>query len=160
MQTTYSLFSTNIELYKSIRDILDKPIIISKLPIISESKIFKMSAERYGHIILKLDLETEREILNYNPLGCSYSWDVDENYQVEEDKRFPSHTILPISKEYFETEILNEIKLFTNLFRLMNDDITPLRFSVIGGSHKINERSYFGRVTAEALIQLFRRLNE
>jgi hypothetical protein len=151
-------FSYNIELYKTIKEILAKPLDILKLPIVGESKIFKMSAERYGHVILKIDLETDENMIDSN--GFSYAWEVYEKYKVLEDEKFPSNTILPISKEYCETEILNEIMIFTNLYRFLNEDKVPLRFSVIGGSYKINERSYFYKATGEAIVQIFKKLQE
>jgi hypothetical protein len=151
-------FSYNIELYKTIKEILVKPIDTLKLPIVGESKVFKMSAERYGHVILKIDLETDKNMIHSN--GFSYAWEMDEKFKVLEDEKFPSNTILPISKEYYEAEILNEIFIFTNLFRFLNEDKTPLRFSVIGGSYKINERSYFYRATGEAIVQIFKKLQD
>ena len=151
MKQDISPLSNNIELYKQIKDILQKPIDVSRLPITGESKIFKPNADKYGHVIIRLDLETERDF--YNHLArYSFKWDVNE-YELF---RF-GYT--PIPKDY-ERIILKEIEVFALLLDFSNDSVPPLRFTVIGGSDRITEKPYFDTATAEAIIQIFKQLHQ
>lgn len=152
--------SHNVQVYKSIRNILGKPVDISRLPIIGESKILKPSAGRYGHVILKLDVETDKEIVSDCRGGLSYAWDVASDYKVAKDERYAHVVFLPIAKENFELEIKNEIGFFNHLYSFCNDDNVQLRCSVIGGSYKETERPYFSRATAEAIVQIFKQLHQ
>jgi len=151
MRKVISPFSYNVELYKQIKDILQKPIDVSRLPIVGESKIFKSSAERYGHVIIKLDLETEGNY--YNSLAkYNYKWEVNEH------ELFPyGYTPIP---QKFEHMIVNEIEVFALLLDFLNDNVPPLRFTVIGGSNNLTERPYFNRATAEAIVLIFKQLHQ
>lgn len=151
MRKDISPLSNNIELYKQIKDILQKPIDGSKLPIVGESKIFKPSADRYGHVIIRLDLETE---VNFSGSLAkhNYKWEVNE-YEL-----FPNG-YTPIQKDY-ERTIVKEIEVFAVLLDFLNDNTPPLRFTVIGGSDMLTERPYFDRVTAEAMIKIFKQLHQ
>lgn len=92
MRKDISPLSYNIELYKQIKNILQKPIDVSRLPILGESKIFKPGADKYGHVIIKLDLETEGNF--YGHLAkYNYKWEVDEH------ELFP-YGYTPIPKDY------------------------------------------------------------
>lgn len=155
MATSLSVSSFTIGRYKTIKDILSNPIDVSKLPIVGESKIFKQSAGRYGHVILKLDLEKGDDTMHYSRERFSYAWEVEDDYTPVHEG---TYSILPISKVYFEAEIVKELKFFIGLFSFLNDNETPLRFSVIGGSYKNDERPYFAAVTVEAIIEIFKQL--
>lgn len=151
MRKYISPLSYNIELYKQIKDILQKPIDVSRLPITGESKIFKPGADKYGHVIIKLELETEGNfyghLANYN-----FIW------EVHEHESFP-YGYTPIQKSY-EPLIIKEIEVFAALLDFSNDNVPPLRFTLIGGSDKLTEKPYFNRATAEAIIQIFEQLNQ
>src|ERR1700761_4271710 len=146
--------TNNIYLYKRHKEIinlLSRPINIQRLPIIGESKIFKGSAERYGHVIIKLSLETDEETKRTVRDYYSYEW-LPETTELDK-----SNVIIPLERS-FEKDILNELKVFTTLLELLNENTANLRFSVVGGSYRITERPYFGPATVEALIQIFNKL--
>jgi len=139
--------------YKDIVEILSKPIDTQKLPIIGESKIFKSSAERYGHVIIKLSLETDGNIKRNVRDYYSYEW-IPETTDVNE-----SNVIIPLNNT-FEKYIIDEIKVFATLLEFLNENSAYLRFSVIGGSYRITDRPFFEAATVEALIQIFKKLHE
>ena len=145
-----------VYLYKHHKDIfetLSQPINIQKLPIIGESKIFKSSAERYGHVVIQLNLETDENVKQ--PIGnyYSYEWLPETLFQKEND------IIIPLENS-FEKDIFNELKLFVTLLALLNENTRHLRFSVIGGSYRITEKPFFGPATVDALIKLFKALQD
>lgn len=152
MPNAIPTLSYSIKKYKEIAKVLSSPINILKLPVIGESKIFKSSAERYGHVIIKLSLETDESITRFGG-NYSYEW-IPETTFVNE-----TNDIVPLDNS-FEKYVLDEIKVFVTLLEFLNENETPLRFSIIGGSYRIRERPYFEVATAEALIQLFKKLHE
>jgi hypothetical protein len=145
-------------LYYSNKEILSKTIDLSKLPITAERKIFNSSAERYGHVIIQLSLEIDEAITRFSGPNFSYSWEVNEDEDVASKEKIASRLYIPIPKD-FDSEIFNEIKAFVSVFRLINQDNINLRFTLLGGSYRISERPYFSRATAEALIEIFKKLH-
>ncbi|WP_029285922.1 hypothetical protein [Pedobacter sp. R20-19] len=151
MRKAISPLSYNIEMYKQIKDILKKPSNVSLLPIVGESKIFKPSADRYGHVIIRLDLETEGDF--YGSLNkYNYKWEINSHELF-------SDGYTPIPKHY-EQMIIKEIEVFVVLLDFLNYNTPPLRFTLVGGSDKLTERPYFDRATAEAIIQIFKELHQ
>lgn len=136
--------SLYIDSYREIKNLLEKKIDLSKLPVIGESKIVKYSADRYGHIILKLDLEKDGDLIKrmHNNF-YSYSWEVNE---------------AEIPKEYQEL-IVKELIEFSKLFRFLNSNDVRLRFSIIGGGYKDTERPFHSMCTVEAIKEIFKKLN-
>ncbi len=154
MPEIFSKQSYYLTRYRSVKNILEKSIDTEKLPIIGESKIFKSTAERYGHVIIKLDLETDVTMLEQTYKGVySYAWEIDESELLSNSKQ-----IIPLTKE-FEPLIYNEIKTFSAILSFINDNKTPLRFSVIGGSSRPHERPLHDMAVSEALIEIFQKLN-
>lgn len=125
--------------FKLIGDKLKNRINTEALPLISESKLYKHTAEWYGHVIIKLDVETDEKVKKYPYSTYSYSWEVSEND-------------LP---KYLEPHIKGAIEHLIFLLDVMNDNTIPLRFTVIGGSVKQGERDAHKSVAVDALIKLF-----
>ncbi|MCO5947881.1 hypothetical protein [Mucilaginibacter flavidus] len=139
--------------HKDIAEILSSPIVIQKLPIVGESKIFKSAAERYGHVIIKLSLETDENIISRGGGYYSYEW-IPETTDVN-----GSDVIIPLNNS-FEKHIIDEIKVFATLLEILNKNTTHLRFSVIGGSYRITEKTFFEVATIEAMIQIFKKMRQ
>ncbi|OOQ59482.1 hypothetical protein [Mucilaginibacter pedocola] len=154
MANSIQKLSLYTEKYKEIIDLLALPIDANKLPIVGECKIFKSSAERYGHVIIKLDLETDENLVKGASAGhYTYEWMPEKTFAGRDN------VIVPLDKA-FEADILNELSFFTTLLGMFDKSTQYLRFSVIGGSYRITERPYFAAATAQALIQIMRKLND
>ena len=140
-------------IYTKISDKLIKKIDVTKLPLFGEKEIYKISAERYGKVRIKLDIENDLDILkqieryDYHDNGdkimrnhYTYKWEVDEQ---KLPKRY---------EQYIKPEILNFIKILS-VFNNNNSEI--LRFSVVDGDFKDSERPAHMLATILALIDLF-----
>lgn len=139
--------------YSKISDKLLKKIDVSKLPLFGEKEIYKVTAERYGRVKIKLDVENDVAIIKkireydyhdntndskYN--HYTYKWEVDEQK-------------LPKEYEYYvKPEILNFIKILS-VFN--NNNAEVLRFSIVDGDFKDSERPAHTLCTILALIDLF-----
>jgi hypothetical protein len=153
MASSIPRLSFHIKKYREVIDILRAPIKVDKLPIIGEGKIFKPTSDKYGHVIIKLDLETDENTTKWFSSGY-YSYEWMPNFSLEY-----TYGIIPLDSS-FEEPVLNELMVFTTLLEMLNENTKHLRFSVIGGSFKATERPYFEAATAEALIQIMRKLND
>lgn len=142
------------DFYKKISDKLSTEIDISKLPLYGEKEIFKPSADRYGKIKIKLEIENDLEILNsiesfnvaLSPITTNYhtyKWDVDE-------KKLPKRF-----EQYVKPEIIKFIEIFT-IFNKNSNNI--FRFSVIDGDYRDTERPAHILAVKYALIELLNQI--
>lgn len=140
-------------LYAKISDKLFKKIDTSKLPLFGEKEIYKRSADRYGKVKIKLDVENDLDIIkeineynyhdNLNNLmrnHYTYKWEVDEEKLPKE------------YEQYIKPEISNFIKILS-VFN--NGNAKILRFSIVDGDFKDSERPAHMLATIFALIDLF-----
>ena len=140
--------------YNKISDKITKKIALSKLPLYGEKEIIKLSAELYGKVKIKLDVEDNIEVIsqirgyehakNATRIGYfTYKWEADPSALPKEYER------------YIKPEIESFIKLLS-IFSNANEWI--LRFSVVGGGYKVNERPGHKMATQFAIIDLFKQV--
>jgi len=141
-------------IYNEIRDKFTKKIDLNKLPLYGEKEIFKVSAERYGRVKIKLEIEDDDEIIDQiksfgthkNEIKVcyfTYKWEADES-------------VLPKNFErYIKPEIENFIKLLS-IFREKQEQI--LRFTIVDGGYKDTERPGHMIAVQYALIELFKQI--
>lgn len=139
-------------LYTKIKDKLSKQIDTSKLPLYGEKEIYKITAERYGKVKIRLDVETDIEVIksieNYQDPSNKKNF-YTYNWEVEEEK-------LPRD---FERHIKPEILEFINILSVFgknNEDV--LRFSIVDGDYKNTEKPGHRMAVHFALIELFNQL--
>src|SRR5215217_6691939 len=112
-----------------------------------------MTAERYGKVKIKLDIEKDIDKIKYTESlnsgsistmnSYTYEWEVDE-------KKFP--------KEY-EQLIKPEIMRFIEIFSIFNKNKNVvLKFSVVDGNYKNSERPAHHMAVKYALIELFKQI--
>lgn len=132
--------------FKEIEEKLKSKLNINALPIIAESKLSKHSAEWYGHVVIKLDLEKDEELIKgyygFSNDKYFYSWEAD-------DSALPKN---------FELLIKEPIERVAFLLEIMNDNAVPLRFTVLGGSYHQTERPAHKQATIDTLIDIFNKL--
>lgn len=139
-------------LYNEISEKITRKIALDKLPLFGEKEIYKISAEMYGKVKIKLDIESDYEsIQQVKSYGehkdalkvnyFTYKWEADE-------ARLPK-----AFEKYIKPEIVQFIELLS-IFKENNETI--LRFSVVDGAFKENERPGHRMAVQYALIELFK----
>jgi hypothetical protein len=133
-----------------------KKIDLNLLPLYGEKEIRKISGDKYGKVKIKLDVEHDVEKIQQIK---SYYGNNDENavkinyftYQWDADKN-------KLPKE-FEKYIKPEIEKFIELLSIFKEiDEEILRFSVVDGDYKENEKPGHMTATKYALIELFKQV--
>lgn len=141
-------------IYNEISDKITKKIALGKLPLYGEKEVIKVSAELYGMVKVKLAVEDNAEIINQirkyeqaeNSARISYftyKWEADPNTLPKEYER------------YVKPEIEGFIKLLS-IFSSANEKI--LRFSVVDGGYRENERPGHKMAAQLAIVELFKQL--
>lgn len=154
MVKTIPRLSTNLNLYKRNKHLFEQHINTDMLPVYGESKIYKHTVERYGHVKIKLDIDKELYTNErYNDVNYTYEWAISD---TAFENTHPLIMPLPIE---FEPDIYKEVITFAQLLQLLNKNDVPLCFSIVGGSCHYVERPCHIKATGEALIQLLEKLN-
>ncbi|NOT91499.1 hypothetical protein [Ferruginibacter sp.] len=141
-------------IYNEIREKLTKKINLDLLPLYGEKEIRKISGDKYGKVKIKLDVENDvekiQQIRDYgkheNTIKVNYftyEWNADKNKLPKEFEK------------YIKPEIEKFIELLS-IFKEINEEI--LRFSVVDGDYKDNERPGHMIATKYALIELFKQI--
>ncbi|MCX2482842.1 hypothetical protein [Pedobacter sp. MR2016-24] len=145
MATSISVFP--YDKFKEIEGKLKSKLNLDALPIIAESTYRKDPAERYGHVVIKLELEKDEEMIkslgSFSDDKYFYSWEAD-------GKALP--------RDGFEKEIKEPIERLVFLLEIMNSNTIPLRFTILSGSYFESFKSSHKRATIQALIDLVNKL--